>query len=114
MNLQCLSSPDPIADAWFHEWPRKWTRNARCVIRQIQTSSRVLRHRRVPVRSKLVAACAVAYIFSPIQLIPTFLPVIGQLDDLFVLWLGTKLLRRLTPSGVLAECEVRNAHSALS
>jgi uncharacterized membrane protein YkvA (DUF1232 family) len=32
----------------------------------------------------------VAYIFSPIQLVPTFIPVIGQLDDLFVLWLGRK------------------------
>jgi uncharacterized membrane protein YkvA (DUF1232 family) len=67
----------------------------------------------VPVRSKLVAACALGYILSPIQLIPTFIPVIGHLDDLFVLWLGTKLLQRFTPTGVLAECEARNANSAL-
>ena len=61
----------------------------------------------MPLRSRLVAGCAMAYIFSPIQLIPTFIPVIGQLDDLFVLWLGTKLLRRLTPRAVLEECEAR-------
>jgi len=61
----------------------------------------------MPFRSRLVAGCAVAYIFSPIQLIPTFIPVIGQLDDLFVLWLGTKLLRKLTPRAVLEECEAQ-------
>jgi len=61
----------------------------------------------MPFRSRLVAGCAVAYIFSPIQLIPTFIPVIGQLDDLFVLWLGTKLLQKLTPRAVLEECEAQ-------
>jgi uncharacterized membrane protein YkvA (DUF1232 family) len=61
----------------------------------------------MPLRCRLVAGCAVAYIFSPIQLIPTFIPVIGQLDDLFVLWLGSKLLRKLTPRALLEECEAR-------
>lgn len=46
-----------------------------------------------------------AYLFSPIQFIPTFILVIGQLDDLLALFLGTKLIRKLTPKNVLAECE---------
>jgi uncharacterized membrane protein YkvA (DUF1232 family) len=51
----------------------------------------------------LVAACTAAYLFSPIQLIPNYIPVIGILDDLLVVFLGVKLLQRLTPADVLAE-----------
>jgi uncharacterized membrane protein YkvA (DUF1232 family) len=47
------------------------------------------------------------YIFSPVQLIPTFIPVIGQLDDLAVLWLGMRYLRRFAPAHVLAQCEAQ-------
>jgi uncharacterized membrane protein YkvA (DUF1232 family) len=96
-----------ITQYWWHSGYQKWMRDAGSVLRQINMLSRALRHPQMPFRSRLVAGCAVAYIFSPIQLIPTFIPVIGQLDDLFVLWLGTKLLRKLTPRAVLEECEAQ-------
>jgi uncharacterized membrane protein YkvA (DUF1232 family) len=41
--------------------------------------------------------------FSPVQLIPNYIPVIGVLDDLLVVFLGIRLLQRITPPGVLAE-----------
>lgn len=66
-----------------------------------------------PWPARVAAGCAVAYVFSPIQLIPTFIPLIGQLDDLLVVYAGAKLVRRLTPNSVLAECEAR-AQSAVS
>jgi uncharacterized membrane protein YkvA (DUF1232 family) len=96
-----------ITQYWWRSGCQKWMRDASPILRQIQMLSTALRHPRMPFYSRLVAGCAVAYIFSPIQLIPTFIPVIGQLDDLFVLWLGTKLLRKLTPRAVLEECEAR-------
>jgi uncharacterized membrane protein YkvA (DUF1232 family) len=37
-------------------------------------------------------------------LIPSYIPVIGFLDDFFVLFVGAKLLQRLIPPDVLAEC----------
>jgi uncharacterized membrane protein YkvA (DUF1232 family) len=43
-------------------------------------------------------------VLSPIQLIPNFIPVIGTLDDVLVLFLGIKLLQRITPPDVLTEC----------
>ena len=52
----------------------------------------------------MVAACTTAYLFSPIQLIPSFIPVIGFLDDFLVLFLGVKLLLRITPADVFIEC----------
>jgi uncharacterized membrane protein YkvA (DUF1232 family) len=93
-----------ITQYWWRSGYQRM-RDASPILRQIHMLSRALRHPQMPFHSRLVAGCAVAYIFSPIQLIPTFIPVIGQLDDLFVLWLGTKLLRRLTPRAVLEECE---------
>jgi len=67
----------------------------------------ILRHPNVPWSARLVAACALGYILSPIQLIPSFIPVIGQLDDLAVLLAGAKVVRVLVPSPVLVECEGR-------
>jgi len=63
----------------------------------------VFRHPRVRWYARLVAACTAAYLFSPIQLIPSFIPGIGFLDDLLVLFLGVKLLQRITPTEVVAE-----------
>jgi len=63
-----------------------------------------VKHPCVPWYARLVAACSVGYVFSPIQLIPNFIPVIGFADDLLVLFLGIKLLHRITPPEVLTEC----------
>ena len=54
--------------------------------------------------AKVIAACTAGYLFSPIQLIPSYIPVIGFLDDLLVLFLGAKLLQRIIPPEVLTEC----------
>jgi uncharacterized membrane protein YkvA (DUF1232 family) len=54
------------------------------------------------------AGCAVAYLLSPIQLIPTFIPVVGQMDDLLVLFVGMKLVHKLTPAAILEECEAKS------
>ena len=64
----------------------------------------VFKDRRTPWYAKLIAACSAAYLFSPIQLIPNFIPVIGSLDDALVVYVGIKLLQRLTPAAVFAEC----------
>jgi uncharacterized membrane protein YkvA (DUF1232 family) len=64
----------------------------------------VFKHPRTRWYARLVAACTAGYVFSPIQLIPNFIPVIGCMDDVLVLFLGLKLLRRITPADVLSEC----------
>jgi hypothetical protein len=43
-------------------------------------------------------------VFSPIQLIPNFIPVIGSLDDILVLYVGSMVLQKITPANVLGEC----------
>ena len=62
---------------------------------------------RTPWYAKLLVAGIVAYAFSPIDLIPDFVPVIGYLDDLFLIPLGIVLAIKLVPHHVLAECRIR-------
>jgi uncharacterized membrane protein YkvA (DUF1232 family) len=64
----------------------------------------VFKHPRTRWYTRLLAVCTAGYLFSPIQLIPSFIPVIGLLDDVAVLFLGAKLLKKITPPDVLAEC----------
>jgi uncharacterized membrane protein YkvA (DUF1232 family) len=58
---------------------------------------------RVPWYAKVVAACVAAYAFSPIDLIPDFIPVLGYLDDVIIVPLGILLAIRLIPPALLEE-----------
>ena len=51
----------------------------------------------------------VGYAFSPIDLIPDFVPVLGYLDDLLLVPLGIALALKLIPPGVMAECRAMAA-----
>lgn len=64
----------------------------------------VFKHPRTRWYARMVAACTAGYVFSPIQLIPNFIPVIGCMDDVLVVFVGAKLLQRMTPPDVLGEC----------
>jgi uncharacterized membrane protein YkvA (DUF1232 family) len=66
-----------------------------------------LRDPRVPWYARLFAACVIAYAFSPIDLIPDPIPVLGYLDDLVIVPLGIALALRMIPKPVLAECRLR-------
>ena len=58
---------------------------------------------RVPLYAKLFAALVVGYAFSPIDLIPDPIPVLGYLDDLILVPLGVALAVRMIPGEVLSE-----------
>jgi uncharacterized membrane protein YkvA (DUF1232 family) len=62
---------------------------------------------RTPWYAKLLVAGIVAYAFSPIDLIPDFVPVFGYLDDLILLPIGITLAIKLVPSPIFAECRAR-------
>jgi len=59
---------------------------------------------RVPWYARVFAALVVGYAFSPIDLIPDPIPVLGYLDDLILVPLGIALAIRMIPPRVLAEC----------
>jgi uncharacterized membrane protein YkvA (DUF1232 family) len=58
---------------------------------------------RVPLGTKIFAICVVAYAFSPVDLIPDFIPIFGYLDDLILVPLGVYIALRLYPKEVLEE-----------
>ncbi len=62
---------------------------------------------RTPWYAKLLAAVVVAYAFSPLDLIPDFIPVLGYLDDLILVPLGIAVVIKLVPASVMAECRER-------
>jgi len=47
------------------------------------------------------------YAFSPIDLIPDPIPVLGYLDDLLLVPLGVLVSRRMIPKPILEECRER-------
>ena len=60
------------------------------------------RHPDMPWTAKALALVVVAYAFSPIDLIPDFIPILGYLDDLILVPLGVYFTLRLIPPHVLA------------
>jgi uncharacterized membrane protein YkvA (DUF1232 family) len=77
------------------------------VIRKLPSYGRLVwslaRDERVPMRQKLLLGGIAAYLASPIDLIPDFIPVIGQLDDLAVLIFGLDLFIKGAPKDVVDE-----------
>lgn len=63
----------------------------------------LLRDPRVPLRSKAVIAAAAAYIASPIDLVPDFIPVIGRVDDAAVLVLAVDFFLESVPRRLVME-----------
>jgi len=62
------------------------------------------KHPNTPFYVKLLSIIIVAYAFSPIDLIPDFIPVLGYLDDIILIPLGITLVIKLIPKEVLQEC----------
>ena len=81
-----------------------WRQRAQRLQKEAHVFYFAFKHPRTPWYARLVAACTAGYPLSPIQFIPSFIPVIGFLDDFLVLLLGAKLLQRIIPTDVLAEC----------
>jgi uncharacterized membrane protein YkvA (DUF1232 family) len=85
---------------------RQWARRLRIDAHALYLAAR---DPRVPVAAKLVAAAVAAYVFSPVDLIPDFVPVLGLLDELLIVPLGIKLALRLIPADIMVECRARAA-----
>lgn len=86
-------------------------RRARALKRETRALYLAYRDPRTPWYARIVAACVVAYAFSPIDLIPDFVPVLGYLDDLILVPLGIALALRLIPAEVMAESRARAAEA---
>ena len=78
------------------------SRTVGALLADVHLMLRLLREPAVPTVLKAVPFAALAYVLSPLDFLPDFIPVIGQLDDIGVLLLGVKGFLRLCPSDVVA------------
>jgi uncharacterized membrane protein YkvA (DUF1232 family) len=85
----------------------KWKQQARKFKTEIYALYLAYKDPRVPLHARIFAACVVGYAFSPIDLIPDPIPILGYLDDLVLIPLGVMLALRMIPKEVMAECRER-------
>lgn len=101
-NLSDLYLPPVVRSR--PSFPETIRRRAQYLQKEAHVFYFLFKHPRTRWYGRLIAMCAAAYVFSPIQLIPNFIPVIGCLDDVLVILLAARMIQRVTPPGVLAEC----------
>ena len=88
-------------------WIETWRRQARQIKQETYAIYLACRDARTPWYAKVFAALVVGYAFSPIDLIPDFIPVLGYLDDLLLVPLGILMTLKMIPPPVMAECRER-------
>lgn len=64
------------------------------------------KHPQTPKLAKVCLWLAIGYILMPFDLIPDFLPIIGQLDDLVIVPLLLYVAVKLIPAHVILSCRL--------
>lgn len=75
----------------------------KAIVDQLRLTWRLLRDPRVPLYVKAIPFLPLIYIISPLDFLPDFIPVIGQLDDVTILILGMRLMETLAPHALVQE-----------
>lgn len=88
---------------------RSW---ARAIRRDALLLWLTARDPRVPLAAKLLAGAIAAYAFSPLDLIPDAIPLLGLLDEAVLLPLLVLLALRLIPPALREELRARAAEQA--
>ena len=90
----------------------EWKQRAKQLKREIHAVYLAMKDPRTPWYARALAAVIVGYAFSPIDLIPDPIPVLGYLDDLVLLPLGVILLVKMLPAEVMTDCRAKAAAAA--
>jgi uncharacterized membrane protein YkvA (DUF1232 family) len=61
---------------------------------------RLVRSRRVPLRARLPLGALLLYLAMPLDIVPDFIPVLGQLDDLLIAGIAVWWFLRVCPPEV--------------
>ena len=76
---------------------------------EIRVYQLVLHDERVPKPAKWLLGLAFAYLVSPIDLIPDFIPILGYLDDVVIVPALVILALKFVPKEVITECRAKVA-----
>ncbi len=98
----------------FLQWTHSWKSRARELRAETYALYLAYRDPRTPWSARLLAALVIGYAFSPVDLVPDFVPVLGYLDDLVLVPLGMLLALKMIPPEVWAESRARAREETLS
>jgi len=85
----------------------KWKQRARKLKSETYALYLAYRNPKTPWYAKIFAGLVIAYAFSPIDLIPDFIPVLGYIDDLILVPVGILIALRMIPPDVMHECRMQ-------
>ncbi len=77
---------------------------AKRIKQELQLYQLIAKHPETPLLAKLFFGLAIGYLLLPFDLIPDFIPVLGQLDDLVMVPLLIYIAVKLTPTHIIAQC----------
>jgi uncharacterized membrane protein YkvA (DUF1232 family) len=69
----------------------------RTLVSHVRVTLRLLREPRVPFVFKLIPVLAAGYVISPLDFVPDVLPIIGQLDDIGIVFIALEAFLRFSP-----------------
>lgn len=82
----------------------RFLKNARGLKRQLDVYRLIFKDKRTPLAAKLMLGAAIGYMLMPFDIIPDFIPIAGQIDDLIIVPLLIALAMKLVPEEVKREC----------
>jgi len=74
----------------------------------LKVFSCIYRHPDTPRFVRFILWAIIIYALSPVDIIPDWIPLLGQLDDLIIIFLGILILYKLVPENILLECKEKN------
>ena len=85
----------------------KWKQRVRRLKAETYALYLAYKHPDTPWYARVFSGLVIAYAFSPIDLIPDFIPILGYLDDLVLVPLGIAIALKMIPAAVMVECRAR-------
>jgi uncharacterized membrane protein YkvA (DUF1232 family) len=93
-----------LAVELFEMLKESWKEKAKRLKTEVYALCLAMKDPRIPWYAKLLMALIIiGYAISPIDLIPDFIPVIGQIDDLIIVPAGIALVIKMIPKSVMEE-----------
>jgi len=67
----------------------------------------VLKDKRTPKIAKILIGLAIVYALLPFDLIPDFIPIIGQIDDIIIIPTLIFIALKIIPKQIIVECRIK-------
>ena len=74
---------------------------------EIEVYQLVRKHKKTPLMAKILLWIAIGYLFTPVDVIPDFIPVLGSLDDFIIVPALVILALKMIPKEVVEECRAK-------